>query len=133
MTDSIQTVWYWLLYEHGNDNFIRQTTVTDYAPDLSSFPSDVTYVEVTQSLLESMHDYLRYKYNSDGTVTEVDHNNYMSQYQRWNRLQLLEETDIYAVGDRPMSDEMRAYRQALRDITQQEGFPDNVVWPTKPE
>lgn len=25
------------------------------------------------------------------------------------------------------------YRQALRDITTQEGFPYNVVWPTKPE
>lgn len=25
------------------------------------------------------------------------------------------------------------YRQALRDITQQEGFPYNVVWPEKPE
>jgi predicted metal-binding protein len=24
------------------------------------------------------------------------------------------------------------YRQALRDITQQAGFPDAVVWPTKP-
>lgn len=26
----------------------------------------------------------------------------------------------------------KAYRQALRDITQQPGFPDNIVWPTKP-
>jgi hypothetical protein len=25
-----------------------------------------------------------------------------------------------------------AYRQALRDITKQEGFPDTVVWPDKP-
>lgn len=24
------------------------------------------------------------------------------------------------------------YRQALRDIPQQPGFPDNVTWPTKP-
>lgn len=24
------------------------------------------------------------------------------------------------------------YRQALRDIPQQAGFPDNVVWPEKP-
>ena len=26
-----------------------------------------------------------------------------------------------------------AYRQALRDIPQQEGFPHSVVWPSKPE
>jgi len=133
MTDSVQTRWVWLLYEHGNDNFIRQLTITEYEPDLTSFPSDVTYVEITQELHDSMHDYLRYKYNADGTVTEVDHDNYMSQYQRWNRQQRLEETDVYALGDRSISDEMRAYRQALRDITEQEGFPDNVVWPTKPE
>jgi len=25
------------------------------------------------------------------------------------------------------------YRQALRDIPQQDGFPENVIWPTKPE
>lgn len=24
------------------------------------------------------------------------------------------------------------YRQALRDITSQSGFPNNVTWPTKP-
>jgi hypothetical protein len=28
--------------------------------------------------------------------------------------------------------EWEVYRQALRDITAQEGFPFNVVWPTKP-
>jgi hypothetical protein len=26
----------------------------------------------------------------------------------------------------------RAYRQALLDVPQQEGFPDNIIWPTKP-
>jgi len=25
-----------------------------------------------------------------------------------------------------------AYRQALRDVTNQEGFPENVVWPAQP-
>jgi hypothetical protein len=29
--------------------------------------------------------------------------------------------------------EWDAYRQALRDVPEQEGFPENVVWPTKPE
>jgi len=28
---------------------------------------------------------------------------------------------------------MAIYRQALRDIPQQEGFPYNVVWPEKPD
>ena len=28
---------------------------------------------------------------------------------------------------------IKAYRQALRDVPSQEGFPDNVVWPEEPE
>jgi hypothetical protein len=32
-----------------------------------------------------------------------------------------------------MTSEQTAYRQALRDITAQAGFPTNVTWPTKPE
>lgn len=28
--------------------------------------------------------------------------------------------------------ELSQYRQALLDITQQPGFPENVVWPTNP-
>lgn len=29
--------------------------------------------------------------------------------------------------------EYRDYRQALLDVTKQEGFPDNVIWPQKPD
>ena len=29
-------------------------------------------------------------------------------------------------------DAWRVYRQALLDVPQQEGFPNNVIWPTKP-
>jgi hypothetical protein len=28
-----------------------------------------------------------------------------------------------------MSDEMRTYRQGLRDISKQSGFPTDIVWP----
>ena len=132
MSDDAQTFWYWLLYEPSNDNFIRQLTATPYEPDQTSFPSDVTYVEITQTLHDSMHDHLRYKYNSDGTVTEVDHAGYMAKYQRGRRNRLLEETDVFAVGDRPMTQEMTDYRQALRDLPDQDGWPDNVTFPTKP-
>ena len=30
-------------------------------------------------------------------------------------------------------DAIRAYRQALLDVTEQSGFPHEVVWPTKPD
>tara|TARA_R110000787_G_scaffold186342_1_gene297884 strand:+ start:1166 stop:1384 length:219 start_codon:yes stop_codon:yes gene_type:complete len=30
-------------------------------------------------------------------------------------------------------DAWRTYRQALRDVPAQSGFPDNITWPTEPE
>ena len=52
---------------------------------------------------------------------------------RNRRDRLLAETDWMALSDVTMSDTMTAYRQALRDIPSQAGFPVSVTWPTKPE
>lgn len=51
---------------------------------------------------------------------------------RQKRNLLLYQTDVYALSDRSMSSEMTAYRQSLRDLTAQESFPNDVVWPVKP-
>lgn len=46
---------------------------------------------------------------------------------------LLAESDWTQVADAPVDQAAWAtYRQALRDVPQQEGFPHNVTWPTKP-
>ena len=45
---------------------------------------------------------------------------------------MLAATDWCALSDVTMSAEMTAYRQALRDLPDQEGFPYTVTWPTKP-
>jgi len=58
---------------------------------------------------------------------------------RAKRDKLLAESDVMVLPDRwaAMTTEQQAawatYRQALRDIPQQEGFPATVVWPTQPE
>ena len=52
---------------------------------------------------------------------------------RQKRNDLLAETDWWATSDRTMTAEKTAYRQALRDITDQSGFPTDITWPTKPE
>ena len=54
---------------------------------------------------------------------------------RLKRNSLLQETDHYALSDQTLSDDMRTYRQSLRDIT--EGLTtveevNAVVFPTKP-
>ena len=48
---------------------------------------------------------------------------------------LLKETDHYALADQTLSDDMRAYRQSLRDLTDgltTKAEVDAVTWPTKP-
>lgn len=58
------------------------------------------------------------------------------QEVRSKRDYLIAQTDFLVSGDYPISDadlvKVKAYRQALRDIPSQEGFPDNVVWPETP-
>lgn len=56
---------------------------------------------------------------------------YSDAYRR-KRNRLLTETDVWALSDRTMTAEQTAYRQALRDITGQAGFPTEITWPTKP-
>jgi len=51
---------------------------------------------------------------------------------RIKRNTLLVSTDVWALSDRTMTAEQTAYRQALRDITEQEGFPFNITWPQEP-
>tara|TARA_A100001015_G_scaffold214337_1_gene240591 strand:- start:925 stop:1422 length:498 start_codon:yes stop_codon:yes gene_type:complete len=52
--------------------------------------------------------------------------------ERTKRDSLLKETDHYALSDVTMSDDMKTYRQALRDVPQQTDFPTTITWPTKP-
>lgn len=52
---------------------------------------------------------------------------------RKERDDLLAATDWWAVQDRTMTEAERQYRQALRDITTQQGFPHEVEWPTQSE
>lgn len=54
---------------------------------------------------------------------------------RIQRNQLLTATDWTQAKDIPdaVSSKYAAYRQALRDVPQQSGFPENIVWPVKPE
>lgn len=52
---------------------------------------------------------------------------------RNDRDQRLAQTDWMALSDNTLTQDWAAYRQALRDLPSQEGFPYNVAWPDKPE
>lgn len=56
---------------------------------------------------------------------------------RAKRDRLIADTDYLLTPDYPIGAEdleaVKTYRQALRDVPQQEGFPYDVVWPELPE
>ena len=56
---------------------------------------------------------------------------------RAQRDAMIAETDYLMMSDYPISEEDKAlvetYRQALRDIPEQEGFPSEVQWPVAPQ
>ena len=51
---------------------------------------------------------------------------------RAHRDLLLELSDSHVWPDY-VTDEWRTFRQALRDVPQQAGFPENITWPVWPE
>lgn len=60
-----------------------------------------------------------------------------AQAARIQRGSLISETDYLLMADYPISDEtlkaVQDYRQALRDVPEQEGFPFDIKWPEKPK
>ena len=62
--------------------------------------------------------------------------NILAQEIRVERDHLLKDSDRYLLEDYPLSKEKKEavlqYRQALRDLPQQEGFPLTVVYPKNP-
>ena len=80
--------------------------------------------------------------NEEGTayvrqyeITALDED-IVAETMRTKRDALLAESDIYVLADYPHEDgELAAwvtYRQALRDVTEQEGFPYEIEWPESP-
>lgn len=60
-----------------------------------------------------------------------------SQIERFMRNRLLLQTDFFDLIDSPLSEaekeKYKIYRQALRDISSQAGFPFDIQWPELPK
>jgi len=91
-------------------------TIDDEA---GAFDADGNPVEIDQALV-------------DAAAIEVAAELALRDLRRKRNL-LLAETDYLALADATLTDEMRAYRQALRDLPANTADPANPVWPTKPE
>ena len=99
---------------------IRMKTEEDCTdPDTGEVDTD----QVGQPLYGSEWEVEHTVQNMEQSVAEAN--------VRSKRDGLLQETDWMALSDVTMSDSITAYRQALRDIPSQAGFPFSVTWPTK--
>ena len=110
--------------------------------DFKSMFSKVTGEDANGSAIETNDTSkwgVTWKQISD-KMTEIDKAAPMAEL-RLQRDAKLAETDFYALGDVTMSDNMKTYRQALRDLpahkdgkdaTLKDGVLENVKWPLKP-
>ena len=76
-------------------------------------------------------------YDADGNIVEYDEAAVITEANmmalRAERNRRLASTDWWASSDLTMTQEQIAYRQALRDITENYTSLDDVVWPVNPE
>ena len=85
---------------------------------------------------EQVNDYIEENYETLLNNAKEHDRSIHAKAIREKRDRLLNESDWTQANDTALSHEMveayRVYRQALRDITSQEEFPYNVIWPEKP-
>jgi len=107
------------------------TLVIGALPDAEEVPS--SFEEIT----EEDHAKLLKSYNDWRDAYEQRQLELSAAQERDQRDLRLADTDWVVVYHKEkgtaIPDEWKAYRQALRDVPQQAGFPNDIEWPEKPE
>lgn len=99
--------------------------VVDVAEEEFPVHSDLVWVDCPSNVLAGW-DYKNGEFVDTTPVVDK------LEELREQRNEKLSETDHWALSDVTLSDEMREYRQALRDITDTYQTVEEVVWPEKP-
>ena len=91
----------------------------------------VAFGEFTPELMKEF-SVVEEKYNPEDEMTDEE----LASRVRMRRDSLISRTDFYVQPDYPSDPEgleaVKSYRQALRDVPEQLGFPRNVQWPEIP-
>ena len=108
----------------------------DYTVE-STYPQE-GLIEVDYVIGQSPGDAYSFNVNTrvwEDTKSEQQKYTDATQTSIQKRNQLLAASDWTQLPDVPLTtkESWAAYRQALRDITVQAGYPLNVVWPTPPQ
>lgn len=126
-----------------NDDFTSHVVSDDGASEFFMAPYNVLTGEpftskeqVEQFIFSNINTYNWWQPFVDPAVREQERLDAQSKAVRDERNKLLSDTDWVVVKSAETGEaiptEWTTYRQALRDVTTQDGFPDTVVWPVKP-
>lgn len=91
----------------------------------------LVFGELTSEFMKE-HEITEEEYNPEDEMSDEE----LAQRVRNRRNSLISQSDFYVQSDYPSTPEgleaVKAYRQALRDIPSQKGFPRNIQWPEVP-
>lgn len=118
---------YWNDLEEAQDYTLSSSTgqLPDYA--IESQPDFNPLVEKLSPVITRTSELITESWEKVPLSTES-----LAASIKAKRNALLKATDSYALSDRTVSTEMAAYRQALRDLPEQTGFPTDITWPIRP-
>ena len=112
---------------------ISHTTITPHDIEMRSLIQKFSQEE---GYREKRGEDLSWSVEKIPEKTEAEKREEAEKSVRAKRDSLISETDYLLASDYPISAEdleaVKVYRQALRDVPQQEGFPFDVVWPDLP-
>jgi len=118
---------------------VPEATMAEYGMFPVGYEASPEYDPLTHRLQHSSEPVLNDgKWVLTKTVVELtaaqiaDRDTAKGKEVRSQRDKLIADTDWMALSDNTLTAEWATYRQALRDVTSQEGFPHSVEWPEKP-
>ena len=121
----------------GEDYEIVETDAPLSYQDKDEDGNGITVLFTTSGHIHEGHYHL--KWDGSKIIKDDDALSACQVADKWknvrrDRNRKLEETDFMALSDTSpsMSNDMKLYRQKLRNIPQENSDPDKITWPTKP-
>ena len=103
----------------------------DLLADVTSTAAELNILDgvtSTTAELNILDGVAQINYAKEAASTSEKESRIRNQRDSW-----LKGSDYMALSDVTMPDVWKTYRQDLRNVPQQAGFPDNVTWPLAPE
>lgn len=107
-----------LIYVREN---IEEETISTEGSETTGYIADEYFMTLPHPATGSYEEYIV-------AAKSLEYEN-LANLARNRRNQLLSATDYLALSDQTMPENIKSYRQALRDIPEQASFPYEIEWP----